>query len=233
MSHALLDLSIDELLTTTRSVRRRLDLERPVSRAVVEECLALALHAPNGSNQQFWQWIVVDDPQVRAAVAKLYNQGLADELAALSAGTGDRPPVDYSGPAQQRMTVSVNYLAENMHRAPVLVIPTIIGRLDQAGIFLQASMWGSILPAVWSFMLALRSRGLGSAWTTLHLHREREMAELLGIPFEQRTQAGLFPVAYTLGTQFKRGLRRPLGEFVHWNHLVTQRSSVDSRSTTA
>lgn len=217
MSHQQLNLSIDELLTTTRSVRRRLDLDRPVSRAVVEECLGLALHAPNGSNQQFWQWVVVDDPQVRAAVAKLYAQGMADQIAELSAGTARGPAVDYSGADQERIHVSVNYLLENMHRVPALVIPTIVGRLDRASIFLQASLWGSILPAVWSFMLALRSRGLGSAWTTVHLHREREMAELLGIPFEQRTQAGLFPVAYTLGTQFKQGRRRPLGDFVHWN----------------
>jgi nitroreductase len=217
MSHQQLNLSIDELLTTTRSVRRRLDLDRPVSRAVVEECLGLALHAPNGSNQQFWQWVVVDDPQVRAAVAKLYAQGMADQIAELTAGTARGPAVDYSGADQERIHVSVNYLLENMHRVPVLVIPTVAGRLEHAGIFLQASLWGSILPAVWSFILALRSRGLGSAWTTVHLHREREMAELLGIPFEQRTQAGLFPVAYTLGTEFKRGMRRPLSDFVHWN----------------
>lgn len=217
MSHPVLNLGIDELLVTTRSVRRRLDFDRPVSRAVVEECLGLALHAPNGSNQQFWQWVIVDDPQRRAAVAKLYGQGMADQIEQLNSGPARGPAVDYSGADQARIAVSVQYLLENMHRVPVLVIPTIVGRLDRASIFLQASLWGSILPAVWSFMLALRSRGLGSAWTTVHLHREREMAELLGIPFDERTQAGLFPVAYTLGTEFKRGRRRPLNEFVHWN----------------
>jgi nitroreductase len=211
-----LNLNADELLTTTRSVRRRLDLERPVPRAVVEECLSLALHAPNGSNQQYWQWVVIDDPAVRAAVAQKYCEGMDDQIKLLSTGTG--PAVDYSGADQQRISVSVYHLRDNMHRVPVLVIPTIAGRLDGAGIFMQASMWGSILPATWSFMLALRSRGLGSAWTTVHLHREREVAEILGIPYDKCTQAGLFPVAYTVGTAFKPGKRRPLSEFVHWNH---------------
>jgi len=210
-----LNLSPDELLSTTRSVRRRLDLDRPVPRAVVEECLALALQAPNGSNQQFWQWVVIDDPELRTAVAQKYSQGMDDQIELLSSGTG--PAVDYSSEEQQRIGVSVYHLRDNLHRVPVLVIPTIAGRLEGANIFLQASLWGSILPAVWSFMLALRSRGLGSAWTTVHLHREREVAEILGIPYDKFTQAGLFPVAYTGGTTFKPGKRRPLGEFLHWN----------------
>jgi len=210
-----LNLNADELLTTTRSVRRRLDLDRPVPRAVVEECLALALHAPNGSNQQFWQWVVIDDPGVRAAVAQKYCEGMDGQIKLLSSGAG--PAIDYSSADQQRISVSVYHLRDNMHRVPVLVIPTIAGRLDGASIFMQASMWGSILPATWSFMLALRSRGLGSAWTTVHLHREREVAEILGIPYDKCTQAGLFPVAYTVGTAFKPGKRRPMSEFVHWN----------------
>jgi len=110
------------------------------------------------------------------------------------------------------------YLRDNLERVPVLVIPTLRGRLDGEDIFYQASLWGSILPAVWSFMLALRARGLGSAWTTIHLHREREMAELLRIPFDQYTQAGLFPVAYTLGTDFKAGDRALSESAVRWNH---------------
>lgn len=211
----LLNLSPDDLLTTTRSVRKRLDLERPVPRAVVEECLGLALHAPNGSNQQYWQWVVIDDPAVRAAVAQQYAQGMDDYVKQLATGTGMQ--ADYSGADQERITTSVYHLRENLHRVPVLVIPTIAGRLDKASIFLQASLWGSILPAAWSFMLALRSRGLGSAWTTIHLHREREVADILGIPYAERTQAGLFPVAYTVGTSFKPGKRRSLNEFVHWN----------------
>ncbi|MFN8628635.1 MAG: nitroreductase family protein [Candidatus Binatia bacterium] len=210
-----LNLNADELLTTTRAVRRRLDLDRPVPRALVEECLSLALHAPNGSNQQFWQWVVIDDPAVRAAVAQQYCEGMEDQIKLLSSGTG--PAIDYSSADQQRISVSVYHLRDNMHRVPVLVIPTVAGRLDGADIFTQASLWGSILPATWSFMLALRSRGLGSAWTTVHLHRERAVAEILGIPYDKCTQAGLFPVAYTIGTTFKPGKRRSLGDFVHWN----------------
>lgn len=213
----LIELSPDQLLTTTRAVRRRLDFERPVPRAVVEECLTLALQAPNGSNQQTWQWMLVDDPEVRAAVAKIYAEGMAQHLEELQSAASAIPKIDYSGEENARLTASVNYLLENMHRVPVLVIPTFAGRPDGARPFLQASMWGSILPAVWSFMLALRSRGLGSAWTTIHLHKEREMAELLGVPFERRTQAGLFPVAYTLGADFKPARRRPVQEVVHWN----------------
>lgn len=213
----LIELSPDQLLTTTRAVRRRLDFERPVPRAVVEECLTLALQAPNGSNQQTWQWMLVDDPEVRAAVAKIYAEGMAQHLEELQSAASAIPKIDYSGEENARLTASVNYLLENMHRVPVLVIPTFAGRPDGARPFLQASMWGSILPAVWSFMLALRSRGLGSAWTTIHLHKEREMAELLGVPIERRTQAGLFPVAYTLGADFKPARRRPVQEVVHWN----------------
>lgn len=211
-------LSIDELLRTTRSVRKRLDFDRPVSRRVVEECLSLALQAPNGSNQQYWQWVIVDDPAVRIEVARIYRAGMEHHLEELAKGASAYQQIDYSGEAEQRMAASVSYLCDNLHRVPVLVIPTIAGRMDQAGVFKQASLWGSILPATWSFMLALRSRGLGSAWTTIHLNKEREMAELLGIPYEKRTQAGLFPVAYTLGTDFKPAPRRPLEDVVHWNH---------------
>lgn len=214
----LLELSPDQLLTTTRAVRRRLDFDRPVPRAIVEECLNLALQAPNGSNQQTWQWVLVDDPEVRTAVAQLYAASMAQHLEELQSAASTIPKIDYSDEGNARLTASVNYLLENMHRVPVLVIPTFAGRPDTASLFLQASMWGSVLPAVWSFMLALRSRGLGSAWTTIHLNKEREMAGLLGIPYERRTQAGLFPVAYTLGTEFKPARRRTVEEVVHWNH---------------
>jgi nitroreductase len=119
------------------------------------------------------------------------------------------------------MTESVFWLRQHFHEVPVLVVPTVAGRTDDASIFKQASRWGSIIPAIWSFMLALRSRGLGSAWTTLHLHREREAADLLGVPYERYMQAGLFPVAYTLGTQFKRASRAPAAEVIGWNGFPT------------
>jgi nitroreductase len=208
-------MSVDELLTTTRSVRKRLDLERSVDRATVEECLGLALQAPNGSNQQVWQWVVVDDPLVKREMAELYGQGM-DYYAANPYFIG--PPPDWSDPDLLRIGESAHHLRVNLHRVPVIVVPTIQGRMDDADVFSQASMWGSILPAAWSFMLALRSRGLGSAWTTVHLHRERAAAEVLGIPYDEYTQIGLFPVAYTLGTAFKPGRRLPLQEVLHWNH---------------
>jgi nitroreductase len=212
-------MQVDEALTTTRAVRKRLDLERPVSRTVVEECLELAMQAPNGSNRQLWRWILIDDPAVKAQVATIYRAAL-DGYA--SAGTSaDKPSsdsaaTDHTSADVRRMSASVMHLRENLERVPVLVIPVFAGRVDDASVFFQASMWGSVIPAVWSFMLALRSRGLGSAWTTIHLHREAEMAELLGIPASY-TQAGLFPVAYTIGTDFKRAARRPVAEVLSWN----------------
>ncbi|MBK9178511.1 MAG: nitroreductase family protein [Acidimicrobiales bacterium] len=211
----LLPLDPDELLTTTRSVRKRLDFDRPVERAVVEECLEVALQAPTGSNTQGWQWVVVDDPALKAAIAGHYGRNY-DEYAQnpASAAFADDDPR-----AQRRDAVrsSSRYLRERLHEVPVMVIPCIAGRFEGLPSFAQASMWGSILPAVWSFMLALRARGLGSAWTTLHLPDERAVADLLGIPYDRYTQAGLFPVAHTLGTDFKPAPRLPLADVLHWN----------------
>jgi nitroreductase len=210
-------LTTDELLTTTRSVRRRLDFGRPVERDIVEECLRIAFQAPNGSNLQLYNWVVVDDPGVRKQMAEIYRGGLEDQLVASAASTGPSPYPDT--PAQQRIGASVYYLTEHLQDVPVLVIPTLLGRMDQmTSVFDQGSRWGSVLPAVWNFMLALRSRGLGSAWTTLHLHKEREMADLLGIPYDTVTQAGLFPVAYTIGTDFKPADRSKSEQSIHWNH---------------
>ena len=208
----MLDLTIDEILTTTRAVRRRLDLARQVSRQTVEECAALAFQAPNGSNQQRWGWVCVDDPSLRRSMAELYRQGMTDHS---QRDRTKEEAVDYTSESAQRMSASVMHLAEHLEEVPVLLVPTIAGRLDSASIFMQASRWGSVLPAVWSFMLALRSRGLGSAWTTIHLYREREMAELLGIPYDVVTQAGLFPVAYTKGTSFSPADRS--SSSIKWN----------------
>jgi nitroreductase len=213
------ELTTDQLLTTTRSVRRRLDLSRPVPRAVVEECLRLAFQAPNGSNRQMWGWVLVDDPGTRAAMSAIYAAAMDDYVKTMDQArrAGTEPPVS-STPAQERMSASVYYLRQHFHEVPVLVVPTIEGRFDGAGVFEQASRWGSILPGVWSFMLALRSRGMGSAWTTLHLHREAEMADLLGIPVHEVTQAGMFPVAYTIGEDFRPADRTASDATVRWNH---------------
>ena len=209
-----LGLTSDELLSTTRSVRKRLDLERPVSRELVETCAQLAFQAPNGSNQQGWAWVFVDDPATRAAMADLYRKGLQDHLA--RDRSGEVEP-DRSAPTQQRISQSVAYLLEHMQDVPVLLVPAVARRYGDASTFQQASKWGSILPAVWSFMLALRDRGLGSAWTTLSLYREEEMGELLGLPAGKWTQAGLFPIAYTLGTEFKPADREASESLIRWN----------------
>ncbi len=208
-------LSVDEVLTTTRTVRRRLDLERPVGREVVEECLRIGFQAPNGSNLQLYDWVLVDDPRLRGAMADIYRSGLDDQLAASARGDIPSPYPDTA--AQQRISASVYHLVERLQDVPVLVVPTIAGRMEGASVFDQASRWGSVLPAVWNFMLALRSRGLGSAWTTIHLHREEEMASLLGIPYRRVTQAGLFPIAYTIGTDFRPADRAVAQSKIHWN----------------
>jgi nitroreductase len=206
-------MTVDEALTTTRAVRKRLDLTRPVPHDVLLECLQLAFQAPNGSNRQLWQWVVVDDAETRAQMAAIYNGALEDYAKQHT----NLPPIDRTDPANQRMFESVDHLKEHFHEVPVLVVPAIRGRLDGAPITQQAHLWGSVLPAVWSFMLALRARGLGSCWTTAHLQHEEKMADLLGIPYAEYTQAGLFPVAYTIGTDFRPGPRAELDDHIHWN----------------
>jgi nitroreductase len=214
----MLNLSVDEVLTTTRTVRKRLDLTRPVPRALVEDCVDLALQAPNGSNNQAFEFVIVEDKAMRAKVADIYRAGMQHFVDMIAAD-----PSIYSindvGRSRRReeMSESTAHLNDHMHEVPLLVIPTLMGRMDGQNIFYQASLWGSVWPVTWNFMLAARSRGLGTALTTVHLWKEREMADLLGIPFEQYTQVGLIPVAYTLGTDFKRGQRVPAAEVMHWD----------------
>jgi nitroreductase len=210
-------MSATEVLTTTRSVRKRLDLDRPVDLAVVEECLEIALQAPSGSNRQGWHFVVVDDPETRLTIGEIYRQTVDSYLA--SAGSAARLFADQPDRAavQARVGDSVAYLGEVMGRAPVLVVACIqvaAGSLPDGN---QAGLWGSILPAAWSFCLALRSRGLVSAWTTLHLSREREVAELLGLPANVH-QGVLIPVAHPLGAEFHPAPRAPLAEVLHRNH---------------
>ena len=208
----------EELLTTTRSVRKRLDFERTVSRDLIERCLEMAFQAPNGSNLNTWRWIVLDDPARVRAAAEVYNAGLDAYVASLGTAVGE----EYVGarvPGHERIAESVDYLRENIHRSPALLIPLFAGRPERADVFMQASLWGSIIQATWSFFLALRAHGLGSAWTTGHLVEEEAMADLLEIPFDEYTQVGLFPIAYTVGTTFKRAYRRPVNEVVGWNRF--------------
>ncbi|HNF06435.1 MAG TPA: nitroreductase family protein [Mycobacterium sp.] len=209
-----LDLTVDELLTTTRSVRKRLDFDRPVPREVLMECLDLALQAPTGSNAQGWQWVFVEDPAKRKALAEIYRTTATPYLGMPKPQRGDIRDQQIDAVLNSAM-----YLNENLEKAPVFLIPCLEGRPERMDAGTQASFWGSLLPAVWSFMLALRSRGLGSAWTTLHLigDGEKQAAELLGIPYEQYTQGGLFPVAYTKGTSFKPANRLPADQLTHWD----------------
>lgn len=203
----------DRLLSTTRAVRKRLDMEKPVPDSVLRECLELTQQAPTGSNKQGWRWIVVKDAGKRAALADLYRAGAGDYLK-----EGEKL-AKASGEAQNsRVFSSADYLAEHLQDVPVHVIPCI--RFDHLPADPPRRVWpgvmGSIMPAVWSFQLALRSRGLGSCLTTLHLSKEKEAAELLGIP-DGIMQCGLLPVSYTKGTDFKPAKRPPLDEVLHWD----------------
>ena len=210
-------LAPDELLTTTRAVRKRLDLTRPVEREVIEECLAIAQQAPTGSNLQNWHFVVVTDPGIRAALAGLYRRGWSLYGGLLRPFAAGLPGGQTRDATQARVIASADYLAERLHEVPVHVIPCIVGRTDGLPAALQATQWGAILPAAWSFMLAARARGLGTSLTTLHLLFEAEAALLLGIPYALVMQAALIPVAYTKGTTFKPASRAPLGTIVHWD----------------
>jgi len=202
----------DELLGTTRAVRKRLDLTRAVPRELIDECLELAIQAPTGSNSQTWRWLVVDDAQQRHALADLYRRGAEGYLSQ----AGEQ--AEASGDTQtRRVFSSATYLMDHLHEVPVHLIPCVQGKPKEPVPLAAASgLYGSIYPAVWSFQLAARARGLGTALTTLHLLHEAEAAEILGLP-EDVLQVALLPVAYTIGTDFKRAKRAPVANITHWN----------------
>ncbi len=205
--------AIDHLLTTTRTVRKRLDLTRPVEAKIIEGAIEIAVQAPTGSNAQGWHFVVVTDPEKKKAIADLYRKG-ADMYA-------NRPRSEYGAEdprAKQRGQIAKSgaYLYKHLHEVPVLVFACVEGRFEKEPQFVQASMYGSILPAAWSFMLALRARGVGAAWTTLALIHEKEVAQVLGIP-DNITLAVMMPVAYYKGTDFKPAKRLPAKEHTHWN----------------
>ncbi len=208
-----LPLSPDELLTTTRTVRKRLDLERPVPVELIRECLEIALQAPSGSNRQGWQWIVVTDPDLRARIGAIYRDVTRAYLesggsaASLYADDPERARV------QRRVGTSAAWLGEHLGEVPVLVVACIRAE-NQLPAGNQAGLWGSLLPAVWNYMLAARARGLGTAWTTLHLQREAEVADILGIPAGVH-QGALVPTAYYTGETFKPASRAPLADVLH------------------
>lgn len=215
--------SVDHILTTTRAVRQRLDLMRPVEPRIIERCLEISVQAPTALYGETWHFVVVTDPRQREAVATIYRKAgeghrsgalpLDPYLSQIRALTGEDPRFA----AQQRMFRSGRYLVEHMHEVPVLILPCIEGRVEHEGPGAQASLYGSIFPAVWSLMLALRTRGLGSVMTTQHIqHLEHEMAQVLGLP-DGLTQAALLAVAYFTGTDFKPAKRAPVSEHTHWN----------------
>jgi nitroreductase len=202
----------DKLLSTTRAVRKRLDLTRPVEPEVVLDCIRLSQQVPTGSNQQGWRWMVVTDPDKRKQLAELYGRAGADYL------KDGQKRAEEGGHAQTaRVLGSAYYLVEHLHEVPVHVIPCLKGKLpDGTPSAMAAGFFGSIYPAVWSFQLALRSRGLGTVLTTLHLAFADQAAEILGIP-EDVTQCGLLPVAYTKGLDFAPATRRPPQHITYWN----------------
>ena len=201
--------AIDHLLSTTRAVRKRLDLERPVPPEIVDECLRLAIQAPTGSNRQGWHWVVVTDADKRSALADMYRAGFGPYMERARSGSE----------GLTRVGESALWLAERLERVPVHVIPCIEDYTKGGA---HAGVWASIYPAVWSFQLALRSRGLGSVLTTLHLPRANEAAELLGIP-DGVLQAGLVPVAYYTGDDFKPAKRHPVEVVTSWNQWGNRR----------
>ena len=214
-----LGLSVDEVLHTTRAVRKRMDFDKPVDKDVLLECMDAAVQSPTGSNSQSWQWLIVTDPEKRAALAELYKQGWAVyanmEGNAATAYKGD----DAEREAQQeRVTSSAEYLAENFEKVPAMLIPCIPRLPEGVPDFANASVFGSILPGVWSFMLAARERGLGTAWTTIHLMFEEQAAEILGIPFAEMQQCALVTIGHSKGTDFKPAKRPPLETVVHWDN---------------
>jgi len=206
----------DELLTTTRSVRRRLDLDRPVPVELIQECLEVALQAPTGGNLQLWRFVVVTDAEKRAAIAEIYRRAWDTYIAAAATTMYEFKPDDPRAAAHPRVQASSQYLADHLDRVPVFLIPCIAPRIDDQPPFRAVTMLASVLPAVWSFMLAARARGLGTCMTTLTLMHEREVADLLGIP-EHVAQCGLIPVAYHTGDSFQAVDRLPLERVVSWD----------------
>ena len=211
----------DKLLTTTRSVRKRLNLTREVEPQVIQDCIDIAMQAPTGTNAQNWAFVVITDPAKKKFIADAYRNG-----GEMMAGSGYPPPLEPGDPREHvmpKVMESAGYLGEILEQVPVFVIACVRGRVESVPMVIaQASTYGSILPAAWSFMLALRSRGLGTAWTTIHLFQEKPISELLGIP-DDWTQTVLFPVAYYTGDDFKPAHRLPSDTMTHWDSWGTHR----------
>ncbi len=214
----LLDMTPDQLLHTTRAVRKRLDFSRPVDDDVIRECVSAAMQAPSGSNNMTMRFVVVKDEAKRAAIGDIYRQcfDIYKTLPGVYAGSIDKD-TSAEQAQQERVVDSALYLADHMGEAPALVIACTAGRLDGVPSMMAVSSMGNILPGTWSFMLAARARGLGTAWTTVGLMMEEAIADVVGIPFADVQQSCLTPLAYTIGTDFKPAMRPAPDTIIHWD----------------
>lgn len=214
MSAADLDVAhADHLLTTTRAVRKRLDLERPVPRELILDCIRVSTQAPAGGNHQKWRWVIVDDPELKTVVADAYQRSYAPYIEAQRTAVAEKTPDNSTA---GRIMSSSDYLAEVLADVPVLAIPCALGTPDRSDGGGAEGWWGSVIPAIWSYCLAARARGLGTAWTTLHLPYAAEVGEALAIP-DTVTQLACIPTAFYTGDTFRAGTRRPAEEITYWN----------------
>lgn len=214
----LLDLSAQDLLTTTRAVRKRLDFDRAVPEELLRECVDVALQAPQGSNKLKTEFLIVRDPRLIEEVGRIYLEVYEADYETRADGMFQRvDPLEASQEQNQRTAPSVRYLAENMSRVPAMVIPCTTPRLDADPWPRAKSRLATIFPTTWNFMLAARLRGLGTCWTGMGLQREHDIAEILGIPYESVEQTALIPVAYTIGDEFKPAWRPPAEDFIRWD----------------
>jgi nitroreductase len=214
--------TVDTLLTTTRTVRKRLDFTRPVEQEIIQRCIEIAVQAPTGSNRQNWHFLVITDPDKRARIAELYRQSFEAYVGPQRTKLAGESKTETQASQTHRVLDSATYLAQNMQHVPVLILACIERRPKGASPRVQAGHYGSILPAAWSLMLALRARGLGAAWTTLHLRYEKQVAQLLGIP-DDVTQAVLLPVAYYTGGDFHPAHRNDPKAITYWDEWGTTR----------
>jgi nitroreductase len=217
VEHGAAALTPEELLTTTRAVRRRLDFSRPVPRDVLRDCVRIALQAPSGSNRWPMQFVIVIDEERRQALGEAYR----DAFARYRESSGYIGRVDKGEEAlnaqQQRTARSAEYLAENVHRAPAIVLACGRGRADGLPAYRAVNLAASVHPGMWSFMLAARMHGLGTCWTGVSLSDEARTASIVDIPHDEVTICALTPVAYTVGTDFRPALRPAPDDVIHWD----------------
>jgi len=202
--------AVDHVLSTTRSVRRRLDFGRAVPAAVLEQCIAVATQAPTGLFRESWRFVVVRDPARKADLAALYRSAF-DELVEMRVAAARETGQDVPEPRP-----TYRMLADRLQDFPALILVCSEGRPEPAEAGVQLAFYGSVLPAAWSLMLALRARGIGSTWTTLLARRERAVAAALGMP-DDATLTVMLPVGYLKGAVLRPAPRRAPHEVTYWD----------------